>query len=156
MLFRSDPSRGFLPQAGPLLLYREPRLPGVRVDAGVVEGGEVPIHYDPLLGKVIASGETRDIAIGRLVAALRAYAILGVRTNIPFLIAVLEHPRFRAGDVDTGFLDREGPSLTGLDNGDLPAFLRDALVQIDDRTQGNRPEPQANRDPWSRLRDWRG
>ena len=102
-IYAEDPSRGFLPQAGRLLLYREPRFPGVRVDAGVVEGGEVSVHYDPMLAKVIASGETREIAIARLVAALRDYPILGVRTNIPFLIRVLEHPRFRAGDVDTGF-----------------------------------------------------
>src|SRR5205814_2387058 len=85
-IYAEDPAADFLPQAGPLLLYREPRLPGVRVDAGVMEGGEVPIYYDPLLAKVIAHAETRDAAISRLIAALRQYPILGVQTNVPYLI----------------------------------------------------------------------
>ena len=66
---------GFLPQAGRLLLYREPRWPGVRVDSGVAEGDEVSVHYDPLLAKVIAIAETRDLAIARLRAALREFPI---------------------------------------------------------------------------------
>ena len=157
-VYAEDPAREFLPQAGPLLLYREPRLPGVRVDGGVVEGGEVSVHYDPMLAKVIASAENRDMAIARLVAALREYAILGVRTNIPFLIKVLEHPRFRAGDVDTGFLHREASALCA-ETSDLPAFLRDALVQIDDGTSPG-PEvesqkPKGNHDPWASLQGWR-
>jgi len=103
---RKIPAREFLPQAGRCCFYREPRLPGVSCGRGVVEGGEVPpIHYDPMLAKVIASGENRGHAIARLVAALRDYAILGVRTKHSFLIKVLEHPEFRGGDVDTGFLD---------------------------------------------------
>jgi acetyl-CoA carboxylase biotin carboxylase subunit len=155
-VYAEDPARGFLPQAGRLLLYREPRLPGVRVDAGVVEGGEVSVHYDPMIGKVIASGESREIAIGRLVAALRDYPILGVRTNIPFLIGVLEHPQFRAGDIDTGFLDREGGALTDI-SGDLPTFLVEALQQIDLGVTSGREvktsEPKA--DPWATLEGWR-
>ena len=110
-IYAEDPSRGFLPQAGRLLLYREPRLPGVRIDAGVAEGTEVTVHYDPMLAKVIAVGETRDAAISRLAAALRAYPILGVRTNIPYLLQLLDHPRFRAGDIDTGFLDSDAGDL---------------------------------------------
>jgi 3-methylcrotonyl-CoA carboxylase alpha subunit len=111
-----------------------------------------------MLAKVIASAENRDIAIARLVAALREYAILGVRTNIPFLIKVLEHPRFRACDLDTGFLDREGSTLCAETN-DLPAFLRDALVQIDDgaspEPEAESPKPKANHDPWASLQGWR-
>jgi len=156
-IYAEDPGRDFLPDAGRLLLYREPRLPGVRVDAGVVEGGEVPIDYDPLVAKVIASGETRAVAIARLVAALREYPILGIRTNIPFLIKVLEHPQFRAGEVDTGFLDREGSALLDGTTA-LPPFIRDALSQIDG-TLARMPEGResgAPSDPWSRLRAWRG
>ena len=155
-IYAEDASRGFLPQAGRLLLYREPRLPGVRVDAGVVEGSEVSVFYDPMLAKVIASGETRDAAIARLVAALRDYPILGVRTNIPFLIGVLEHPRFRAGEVDTGFLDREGDALADLSD-DLPTFLLEALQQMNlnagSEPDSGRPQPEA--DPWATLRGWR-
>ena len=122
---------GFLPQAGRLLLYREPRLPGVRIDSGVVEGGDVSVHYDPMLAKVIASAETRDAAIARLAAALRAFPILGIRTNIPFLLRILEHPRFRAGDVDTGFLDREGAALAE-ETRAMPAFVRAAVASLDE------------------------
>ena len=76
-------------------------------DSGVVEGDEISVHYDPLLAKVIATAETRSQAIGRLAAALRSFDVRGIRTNIPFLLNVLEHPRFRAGSVDTDFLDSE-------------------------------------------------
>ena len=75
------------------------------------EGSDVPVHYDPLLAKVIAWAETRDLAIARLSAALEQFVIDGVTTNIPFLRRILDHPSFRAGTVDTGFLDREGAPL---------------------------------------------
>jgi acetyl-CoA/propionyl-CoA carboxylase biotin carboxyl carrier protein len=155
-VYAEDPARGFLPDAGRLLLYREPRLPGVRVDAGIVEGGEVPIEYDPLVSKVIASGETRAVAIARLVAALRTYPILGIRTNIPFLIRILEHPLFQTGGVDTGFLDREGSEL--LDGmGALPPFIRDALSEIDETVaETSRDRESSIHDPWVKLRGWRG
>src|SRR5439155_452940 len=123
-VYAEDPSHGFVPQAGSLLLYREPQMPGVRVDAGVAEGGEVTIHYDPMIAKVIATHETRALALARLTAALRAYPILGIRTNIPFLLSILEHPRFRAGEVDTGFLDGEGAGLVEAADIEMPPFVR--------------------------------
>jgi acetyl-CoA carboxylase biotin carboxylase subunit len=110
-VYAEDPANGFLPQAGPLLLYREPRGPGVRVDSGVTEGGDVSVHYDPMLAKVIVQAETRAGAIARASAALREFPVLGIRTNMPYLRAVLAHPSFVNGDVDTGFLDRETPAL---------------------------------------------
>jgi 3-methylcrotonyl-CoA carboxylase alpha subunit len=120
-VYAEDPSHGFLPQAGPLLMYREPTGPGIRVDSGVVEGGEVTVFYDPLLAKLIVSAETREAAIARAVAALRQYVILGIRTNLPFLAAILAHPRFAAADLDTGFLDAEGAALAATVAGELPA-----------------------------------
>ncbi|MBI3403337.1 MAG: ATP-grasp domain-containing protein [Acidobacteria bacterium] len=110
-VYAEDPSRDFLPQAGRVLRYREPRLPGVRVDSGIAEGGEVSVFYDPLIAKVIATAETRVLAIARLLAALRDFQIDGLRTNIPFLMTVLAHPAFREGRLDTAFLDREGAAL---------------------------------------------
>jgi acetyl-CoA carboxylase biotin carboxylase subunit len=155
-IYAEDPSREFLPQAGPLLLYREPQLPGVRIDAGVVEGGAVPLHYDPLVAKVIASGETRELAVARLVAALADYPILGVRTNISFLIKVLDHPRFRAGELDTGFLDREREALADTFD-DVPPFLLGAFPQmpasVNSRHGAGTSTPEA--DPWATLRGWR-
>jgi 3-methylcrotonyl-CoA carboxylase alpha subunit len=116
------------------------------------------VHYDPLLAKVIASAETREAAIARLAAALRAYPILGIQTNIPFLIAVLEHPRFRAGDVDTAFVDRECSALVGQGSRALPDFIAEALPLLDEEAfdAGSRAagRPRAA-DPWSLLRGWR-
>jgi len=103
--------RGFLPQAGRLSVYRAPHLPGVRVDSGVAEGSEISVYYDPMMAKVIATAESRPLAINRLATALREFHIEGVRTNVPFLIRILELPAFRDGKIDTGFLDREGGAL---------------------------------------------
>jgi 3-methylcrotonyl-CoA carboxylase alpha subunit len=110
-VYAEDPARDFLPQAGTLLRYLEPRGPGIRVDAGYAEGNEVSIYYDPLIAKLIVSAESRPAAIRRAVTALREFAVLGIRTNIPFLIAVLQHPRFVAGTIDTGWLDNEADAL---------------------------------------------
>jgi acetyl-CoA carboxylase biotin carboxylase subunit len=110
-VYAEDPAQNFLPQAGRLTTYREPRWPGVRVDGGVTEGGEVSIYYDPMIAKVIATAETRDLAIARLAAALREFQIDGIRTNLAFLTTVLESHEFRRGDVDTAFLDREGATV---------------------------------------------
>ena len=158
-VYAEDPARDFLPQAGRLLLYREPRLPGVRVDSGVAEGGEVPVHYDPMLAKVIALGENRDVAIARLVAALRDYPILGIRTNIPFLLRVLEHPRFRAGG-GRYRISRQGGSCRSAEAKllTLPPLSAQALLQMGDDVRA--PEarslkPEARDDPWSTLRGWR-
>lgn len=105
-IYAEDPASGFVPQAGRLLLYREPSGPGIRVDAGVSQSGEVPVNYDPMLAKLIVQAETRAAAIDRAIAALRDYPVLGIRTNIPFLLRVLDHEEFRSGDVHTGFIEQ--------------------------------------------------
>ena len=153
-VYAEDPARGFLPQAGTILLCREPAAPGVRVDSGVADGSEVPVHYDALLAKVIAGGETREAARRRLVEALGRYLILGVRTNIPFLIRVLEHPQFRAGELDTAFLDRESDALAAAVEAEWPAPVRAALAAYEaDQTQ---TVLASAADPWTRLDGWRG
>jgi acetyl/propionyl-CoA carboxylase alpha subunit len=157
-VYAEDPSRGFLPQAGHLLLYREPCLPGLRVDSGFVEGDEVSVHYDPLLAKVIATGETRDHAIERLTTALRAYPILGIPTNIPFLLRILEHPLFRSGRVDTSFLDREGKALAEAPEMEMPTPVAAAIAahRLQAAKGGTEPDPhQFAWDPWRRLTGWR-
>ena len=110
-LYAEDPAEGFLPQAGGLTRYREATGPGVRVDSGVVEGSEVSIYYDPMIAKVIATAETRALATARLSAALRAFEIGGIKTNRAFLLKVLESDAFRAGAIDTAFLEREGAAI---------------------------------------------
>ena len=101
-VYAEDPAHGDLPQAGQLLLYREPSMPGIRIDSGAVEGDTMSVHYDPLLAKVIATGGSREVARVRLAQALGNFPILGIRTNIPFLIRLLNHPRFISGEIDTG------------------------------------------------------
>ena len=154
-VYAEDPSRNDLPQAGPLLLYREPTLPGVRVDAGVTEGGEISVHYDPLIAKVIASGESREAARHRLLAALRDYPILGIRTNVPFLIALLEHPRFIAGDLDTLFVDAERPSLLASMRSEPPPEALAVATAALETSVTTRGSSAALPDPWTTLRDWR-
>lgn len=102
-----NPSQNFAPSIGPILGWAQPNLPGVRVDTGFGVGSEVSPYYDSLLAKVIASAETRDAAIRRLREALLDFHILGVRTNIEFLLAVLGSSEFQAGTIDTGWVGRE-------------------------------------------------
>jgi acetyl/propionyl-CoA carboxylase alpha subunit len=155
-IYAEDPAQDDLPQAGPLLLYREPSLPGVRIDSGVVEGGDVSVHYDPLLAKLIATADTREAARRRALAALRSYPILGIRTNIALLIAILEHPRFVAGDVDTGFLGAEGRALCSAPNFEPPeAAVLVARAALQSRTQTS-PNTRAAFDPWTTMQGWRG
>jgi acetyl-CoA carboxylase biotin carboxylase subunit len=154
-IYAEDPSNHFLPQAGPVSVYREPQGPGIRVDSGVVEGDEVSIYYDPLLAKVTAWGETREAARRRMLAALRQFAVLGIRTNIPFLIRVLEHERYGEAAIDTSFLDREGHSLSEPTVGPgLPAALAAAAAH-DGRAAARTTTAPAAPDPWDRLAGWR-
>jgi len=155
-VYAEDPSSGFLPQAGPLALYREPDGPGIRIDSGVEEGTAVPVQYDPMLAKLIASGETRDAAIARAVAALRQFPILGVRTNVAFLIRTLEHPAFRAGDLHTGFVDEHLPSLLEK-TAPSELVLSVARAAQSSRDVGRSAATGATMaavDPWSRLEGW--
>src|SRR5581483_3560970 len=156
-LYAEDPSHGFLPQAGRVLVYREPRAPGVRIDSGIAEGCEVPVHYDPLLAKVIASGETRERARVRLMEALRHLPILGIRTNLPLLLAVLEHPRFQAGRTDTTFLDGEMAALLPPEREEIPDFVVAAIAVADAIESGPEAAGRAAHawDPWTRLTGWR-
>jgi len=155
-IYAEDPAQDFLPQAGTLLMYREPAGPGIRVDAGVVEGSDISVFYDPMLAKLIVSAESREAAIARAIAALRQYIILGIRTNIPFLLNILQDPRFAAGDVHTGFLDAEGAGLRKGEESDVPeaamaasAFHDAIMTSAPASSQGS-----AYRDPFDTLRGW--
>ena len=125
-VYAEDPVRNFLPSVGRLVRYFPPD--GVRVDTGVYEGGEISIYYDPMIAKVIANGDDRDQAIGRLQGALDAFHIDGVSNNIGFLAALMAHPRFQAGDLTTAFIDEEYPD--GFHAADLPHADPPALVAV--------------------------
>ncbi len=131
-----DPFRGFLPSTGRLVTYRPPPatmeaaapMPpngGVRVDTGVVEGGEIPVFYDSMIAKLIVHGRDRLDAIAQMRAALNAFVIRGISSNIPFQAALLAHPKFVAGDFNTGFIaEHYGPGFSAADvPHDDPLFL---------------------------------
>ena len=105
-VYAEDPSNNFFPSPGKIATLRTPAGPGIRDDGGVYQGWTVPIDYDPLISKLVAWGATRDEAIGRMKRALGEYHIEGIKTNISFFLEVLDHPDFRRGVFDTGFIDR--------------------------------------------------
>ncbi len=122
-VYAEDPYRGFLPSTGRLTRYQPPvegwtddgdangrrGVDGVRVDDGVYEGGEVSMFYDPMIAKLVTWGATRDEAADLQVAALDAFEIEGLGHNVDFLSAIMQHPRFRSGELTTGFIAEEYP-----------------------------------------------
>jgi acetyl-CoA carboxylase, biotin carboxylase subunit len=101
-----DPDRNFAPSPGVIQTFHPPGGPGVRLDTHVYAGYRVPPFYDSLLAKLIVHGSTREEALARMRIALSSFVLEGVHTTIPFLLRVLDHPDFIAGDVDTKFLER--------------------------------------------------
>jgi acetyl-CoA carboxylase biotin carboxylase subunit len=100
-----DPENSFFPSTGLIERLREPSGPGVRVESGIYEGYEVPIHYDPLISKLLVWAPTRVDAILRMQRALSEYDVEGIKTTIPFHKAVMESDAFRSGDFDTSYVD---------------------------------------------------
>ncbi len=105
-IYAEDPANNFFPSPGRISMLAEPGGPGVRVDSGVYEGWNVPLDYDPMLAKLIVWDDTRDHAIARMQRALGEYRIGGIESNLGLFQAILEDAAFRAGDLDTGYLDR--------------------------------------------------
>jgi acetyl-CoA carboxylase biotin carboxylase subunit len=102
-VYAEDP-KNFYPSPGRLNVFRPPQGEGIRVDTGFAEGREVTPHYDPMIAKVIVHADTRDAAIDRLIAALEAFEIEGLKNNIPAVLAILRSEQFRAGEVHTGLI----------------------------------------------------
>jgi acetyl-CoA carboxylase biotin carboxylase subunit len=162
-VYAEDPAQGFIPQAGPILLYREPQGPGIRVDSGVTAGSNVSVYYDPMLAKLIVWGESREITRRKAIAALRDFAVLGIRTNIPFLLQLLDHEQFVAATIDTGFLDREAAAIAAASVAELPPAALAAVAEHR-RTVGTGTNPLGTvgtpgtlgTDPFVSLGGWRG
>jgi propionyl-CoA carboxylase alpha chain len=167
-VYAEDPYRGFLPSTGRLVRYQPPvpgweddgaangrrGIEGVRVDDGVHEGGEVSMFYDPMIAKLVTWGATRDEAADRQIAALDAFEIEGLGHNIDFVSAIMQHPRFRSGNLTTGFIAEEYPDgFTGAATSDalkaklaaVAAFVMiaraDRARQVDGQLAGNLPPP---------------
>ena len=132
-VYAEDPYRGFLPSTGRLVEYEPPLegwtddgsangrrgVAGVRIDDGVYEGGEVSMFYDPMIAKLVTWGKTRDEAADLQIQALDAFRIKGLGHNVDFLSALMQHPRFRSGELTTGFIAEEFPDgFVGADASD--------------------------------------
>ncbi|HEV8399670.1 MAG TPA: acetyl-CoA carboxylase biotin carboxylase subunit [Gemmatimonadales bacterium] len=136
-----DPFNNFLPATGVLQYLRVPSGPGIRWDGGVEAGNEVTLFYDPLLAKLIAWGETRDIAIQRMRRALRELVIVGLPTAQAFHLRVMDDPEFRRGALDITYLERVGatilaaPPLEGLER----AVAVTAALLADERRSASHP-----------------
>jgi 3-methylcrotonyl-CoA carboxylase alpha subunit len=157
-IYAEDPEMDFAPSPGRVLHLHEPALPGVRVDSGIRTGWEIPIHYDPILSKVIAWAPDRPAALARMRRALSEYALLGPRTNLSFLAAVVAHPAFAAGDLSTDFLSEHlagwrhpAPSPEVLA---IAASLTGLISHLPGMS--SRPSLSPPWDPWDRLTGWRG
>jgi len=125
-LTAEDPAAGFLPQTGTVQAVRFPQGPGIRVDSHLYPGQRISLHYDPMIGKVIAYGRDREDALARLRRALLEMRLVGLRTCAPLLLALLEDEAFRRGDTDTAYLEtfvRDSDWQRLPDVNDLPAEI---------------------------------
>jgi 3-methylcrotonyl-CoA carboxylase alpha subunit len=150
-LYAEDPERGFLPSTGKLWALSLPEGEGIRVDAGVEEGGEVTPFYDPMIAKVIAHGADRREALDRLAQALGRTLIAGPKTNASFLKRLCEAEGFRAGAFDTGFIDRNADALGAVSQPpDRAAIAAGAIMLLEERALAQ-PRSAMNADPWSQA-----
>jgi len=167
-VYAEDPYRGFLPSTGRLVRYQPPvpgweddgaengrrGIDGVRIDDGVYEGGEVSMFYDPMIAKLITWGATRDEAADKQIEALDKFEIEGLGHNIDFVSAIMQHPRFRSGELTTGFIAEEYPDgFTGAATSDeakrhlaaIAGFIATARAdrarQIDQQLDGELEPP---------------
>ncbi len=156
-LYAEDPEQNFLPSTGTIAQFSAPTGPGIRVDSGVATGDEITQFYDPLIAKLIVSGENRAAAIARLDDALARTVVFGVTTNIPLLQAIARHPAYNEGQTYTSFLVEHGllepGELAGAGAELADALRAAALVEL------TRPVEDKNatrdRNPWHTLGPWR-
>ena len=149
-LYAEDPAAGFLPQAGTVAILRLPERPGVRVDSGLREGLEIDVHYDPLLAKITAWDRTRTAATRRLRNALEDCVVLGVATNLDFLIDVLGLPAWESGDLHIQFLEEHLPAWSAPVSEDPRVLALAGAAGSGAGTAGGRGYPS----PWATLGTW--
>jgi 3-methylcrotonyl-CoA carboxylase alpha subunit len=149
-IYAEDPDHGFLPSTGRIHALEFPEDGSVRVDTGVEAGGEVSVHYDPMIAKMIAHAPTRDAALDKLAAALDRTLVVGPRTNVAFLAALCRARAFREGRFDTGFIDRHLPDIVGSHGPDLAAVATGAqhLLERERRRIAARRDPETPASPW--------
>lgn len=150
-LYAEDPERGFLPSTGKLAALEFFQGDGIRVDTGVEAGGEVSPYYDPMIAKVISFAPTRERALDRLADALDRTIVAGPRTNLAFLSALCRAWDFRAGDFDTGFIDRNLEALGAVPQKLNPAVIAAGvgrLLKSAEARAAGRRDPDMPMSPW--------
>jgi len=150
-VYAEDPEHGFLPSTGPLVALHLPS--DIRIDCGVVEGGQVSPFYDAMIAKLIVHGEARDAAVEMLASALERTAIAGVRSNVAFLSSLCRAEEFRRGNVDTGFIDRNLAALGAVphrrDSAAAALGIAHLLAAAIDTTRNNANGATEPYSPWS-------
>ena len=160
-VYAEDPAQGFLPSTGVLTTYRPPSGPGVRIDDGVESGSEVTPYYDPMLAKVITWGQDRLEAVCKMERALRDMVVLGVTTNIPYLLSILGQEAFRSGNTTTNYLEQHMagwmPGVSADEDVLLAAAIFEALQSGGRRArhQDVSEEVETRADPWNDQTSWR-
>lgn len=127
-VYAEDPAMNFLPSPGTLQYIKAPTGPGVRDDSSMYSGCEITSYYDPMLSKLVTWADTREEAIKKMKSALLEYIVLGVRTNIGFLIRVMDSEEFIKADIDTGFIERHPELLNPEDIDNQPALIAAAMI----------------------------
>ncbi len=122
-LYAEDPAQNYMPQTGPVLQWQPATGEGVRIDHGLVEGQQIGSHYDPMLAKIIAWGESREDARRRLIRAVEDTRLMGVKDNRQYLAAILRHPVFANGKATTAFIGSDFAADASLNDTSLPASL---------------------------------
>ena len=157
-VYAEDPTRNFLPSTGRLVTYRPPAEgrdgeATVRNDTGVFEGGEISIYYDPMIAKLVTHAATRKAAIEAQGRALDAFAIDGIRHNIPFVSALMHHPRWIEGNLSTGFIAEEFPEGFSLPAPQGEVALRMAAIAIacDHRLNQRKRNVSAQMQGWRKV-----
>lgn len=156
-IYAEDPEQGFFPSPGKIVYMREPKGPGIRNDSGVYAGFTVPVAYDPILSKLIVHAESRDLAIQRMILALKNYVLLGIKTPIPFLIDVLDSAPFREGQTYTDFIEAHFADWKpGMGDATLAAiaYIADELGGSKAATDSPTSKTSALT-PWQTLGNWR-
>jgi len=139
----------FLPSPGKITTLRVPDGPYVRNDSGCYEGAEIPVHYDPMISKLVVWGEDRPRALARMRRALDEYRVGGIETNLPFHRRCVRHAAFIAGDFDTGFIGRNAAQLAPHAEGDaltaaiIAAALDHGAPALAPRSSPTQPPPMA-------------
>ena len=158
-VYAEDPEKGFLPSPGRIAFMKEPFGPGVRHDCGIYSGWEVPVHYDPILSKVITWGENRETARIKMINALSEYVVLGIKTTIGFSRALLAHKDFIAGDTHTDFIEKNmsGWCSSSGSTGSMKVALIAAAVAAsrdENPATSNSVRRSEAPSPWLTLGEW--